>query len=145
MVRRFLSSSLVAISLSFGGFVAAESLHAGNVSTPKYVAKIQAHTPAELSDILSRLDSLLQKDGAYPSSQPLALVLHGDEARAFLQENYQDHRELVDLAARLDAFNAVDIQICETWLRGAKVQQGELPAFVETGPVWAGRRRRTVR
>lgn len=132
---RSLFNSFLALSVLIGSASAfADSLHAGNVSTPKYVAKIQAHTPSELNDILSRLDSMLQQEGEFPSSQPLALVLHGDEAEAFLQKNYQDHRALVDLAARLDAFNAVDIQICETWLRGAKVKQGELPAFVDTVP-----------
>ncbi len=114
--------------------VNADSLHTGDVQTPDFIAQIEAHTPSELSDILNRVDSLLLEQSGFPSSRPLALVLHGEEARVFLRENYQQNRELVDLAARLDAFNAIDIQICETWLRGASVPKSDLPAFVDTVP-----------
>ncbi|MDX1472818.1 MAG: hypothetical protein R3309_01540 [Reinekea sp.] len=114
--------------------VNADSLHTGDVQTPDFIAQIEAHTPSELSDILHRVDSLLLEQSGFPSSRPLALVLHGEEARVFLRENYQQNRELVDLAARLDAFNAIDIQICETWLRGASVPKSDLPAFVDTVP-----------
>ncbi len=114
--------------------VNADSLHTGDVQTPDFIAQIEAHTPSELSDILHRVDSLLLEQSGFPSSRPLALVLHGEEARVFLRENYKQNRELVDLAARLDAFNAIDIQICETWLRGASVPKSDLPAFVDTVP-----------
>lgn len=112
----------------------AETFHSGALDAPGLIARIEAHTPAELAQILEKLDMLLQEDNAYPSSQPLALVLHGEEARVFLRQNYQSHRALVDLAARLDAFNAVDIQVCETWMRGAAVTKNQLPAFIETVP-----------
>jgi intracellular sulfur oxidation DsrE/DsrF family protein len=115
-------------------FANADSLHTGNSTQPQFIAQIEAHTPTEISDILMRLDSLLQSDQGFPTSEPLALVLHGEEVRTFLSENYADNREIVDLAARLDAFNAIDIQVCETWLRGASIAKSELPAFVDTVP-----------
>jgi len=116
------------------GSVSADTLHQGNAESPAFVAQIKAHTPDELSDILQRLDGLLQSNQEFPTNQPLALVLHGDEAGAFLRKNYNQNRELVDLAARLEAFNAIDIQICETWMKGASVKKSELPAFVDTVP-----------
>jgi intracellular sulfur oxidation DsrE/DsrF family protein len=116
------------------GALYAENIHSGSVQSSAYLARIQAHTPLELTEILTRLDTLLQQEQGYPSSQPLALVLHGEEAKAFLRENYGEHRELVDMAARLDAFNAVDIQICETWLRTESIPKSQLPAFVDTVP-----------
>ena len=134
VARRSLSSLVLALSLSVTQPLVADTLHSGSVESPAYIAQLQAHTAAELGQILNRLDLLLNSEQAYPSSQPLALVLHGDEVRAFLRSNYQSNRDLVDLAARLDAFNAVDIQVCETWLRNAQIQRSELPAFVETVP-----------
>lgn len=122
------------VSLTAAATLSAESLHTGNLQSTAYVAKIEAHTPTELSDILMRIDNLLVKDQQFPSSQPLALILHGDEARVFLRKNYIENRSLVDLAARLDAFEAIDIQICETWMRIESVSRSELPAFVDTVP-----------
>jgi len=114
--------------------VLAENLLSDATQTSTFIARIEAHTPAELSEILSRLDTILKSNETYPSSQPLALVLHGDEVEAFLSSNYEDNQALVDLAARLDAFNAVDIQVCETWMRRASATHSELPAFIETVP-----------
>jgi intracellular sulfur oxidation DsrE/DsrF family protein len=115
-------------------FTGAESLRPGSAVSPQYIAQIEAHSSIEISNILERLDGILQSDQDFPSSKPLALVLHGDEVRAFLRENYESNRELVDLAARLDAFNAIDIQVCETWLRNSAISRSDLPAFVETVP-----------
>jgi len=112
----------------------ADRLHSGSLELPAFIAQIEAHTPNEVSDILNRLEVLLQNGRSFPFNAPLALVLHGDEAGAFLRRNYQRNKALVDLAARLDAFDAVHIQICETWMRGASVSKSELPAFVETIP-----------
>lgn len=114
--------------------VQAENLHQGNLEPPSYVAQIQAHTGEEISEILNRVESLYLEPESYPQSQPVALVLHGDEASLFLRQNYSENKEIVDLAARLDAFNAIDIQICETWMRYSSVPRTEIPAFVETVP-----------
>lgn len=112
----------------------ADGFQTSELSTQAYVAQIQVNTTDEVSTILMRLDDLLKGEGSFDSSEPLALVLHGDEAKAFLPQNYSENKALVDLAARLDAFNAVDVQICETWLRGQSVSPSELPAFVDTIP-----------
>jgi intracellular sulfur oxidation DsrE/DsrF family protein len=135
VVRRFQFKrgiALLGFSLAVGAY--AESLHTGAATPRHFIAQIEAHTPHEISDILMRLDGILQSEEGFPTSEPLALVLHGEEVRTFLRENYADNREIVDLAARLDAFNAIDIQVCETWLRGASITKSELPAFVDTVP-----------
>lgn len=130
LFKRACTAGLLTISVAIG----AESLHAGNAESSAFVARIEAHTSNEISNILERLDGILQSEQAFPSSEPLALVLHGDEVRTFLRQNYAQNREIVDLAARLDAFQAIDIQVCETWLRGASVNKSELPAFIDTVP-----------
>ncbi|TXR54902.1 DsrE family protein [Reinekea thalattae] len=132
--KRLASFALLA-SLTAAG-VNAETLVQGDVEldSPPYVAQIQAHTDEELTQILTRISNLYDSGQSYPQSQPVALVLHGDEAALFLRQNYQMNKDIVDLAARLDAFNAIDIQVCETWMRYSSVPRAELPAFVDTVP-----------
>lgn len=134
VARHSLSSLLLAAALALSQAAFAESLHSGNVQSPGFIAQIQSHDANELSAILGRLDILLKSGNEFPSSQPLALVLHGEEVRAFLRSNYTENSDLVDLAARLDAFDAVQIQVCETWLRDAQIEKSELPPFIDTVP-----------
>lgn len=99
-----------------------------------WIAYLQAHTPEEVSSILGRAESLLDSAEGYPSQSPIALILHGEETRAFLKANYSTNRALVDQAARLDAYNVIDVQVCETWMRDNAVSADQLPPFVSTVP-----------
>ncbi len=128
VVRLFLFSLFGLVFPSHGMLVAEELPDSG------YLVQIEAHTAVELSEILTRIDSLIQHESKYPTSKPFALVLHGDEAGIFLRKNYQQNHEIVDLAAKLEAFNAIDIQICEYWMKTSSVSQDDLPAFVNTVP-----------
>lgn len=101
-------------------------------SEPKgYLAQINAHTPAELSRVLNRAEKWSEMHEGY-INQPIAVVLHGSEANAFLKENYTQYRSLVDQAAKLDAFNVVDIQICERWMGNNEVSRDQIPPFIDT-------------
>jgi hypothetical protein len=94
---------------------------------------IHAHTPEELSSILDQAEDWASARSEYPD-KPIAIVLHGQEANVFVKHNYQMYRTLVDKAAKLDAFNVVDIKICETWMGMNQVRREHLPAFVDTVP-----------
>lgn len=115
-------------------WVSAEALRLDDHGRPGLVAHIEAHTPEELSSILSRAESLLEAEDRYSSEEPIALILHGEETNAFLKGNYAAYRDLVDQAARLDAFNVIDIQVCETWMRDNGVEREQLPPFINTVP-----------
>lgn len=99
-----------------------------------WMAYLQAHTPEEVSAILGRAESLFDSADGYPSQTPIALILHGEETWAFLKSNYATNRVLVDQAARLDAYNVIDVQVCETWMRDNDVSADQLPPFVSTVP-----------
>ena len=98
-----------------------------------HIALLHAHTPEELSAILDQAESWADARDEYPSS-PIAIVLHGQEANAFVKQNYPMYRALVDKAAKLDAFKVVDIKICEAWMGINQVRRDQLPAFVDTVP-----------
>lgn len=97
----------------------------------QFLAQLHAHTPAELSRVLDRAEKWSEMHDGY-INQPIAVVLHGSEANAFLKENYLQYRSLVDQAAKLDAFNVVDIQICERWMGNNEVSRDQIPPFIDT-------------
>ena len=98
-----------------------------------FLGQMHVHTPAELATFLQRAETWAEENPDYPENA-ISVVLHGPEAQAFVKDNYKQHRQLVDRAAKLDAFNVVDIKICETWMGMNQVQRNQLPAFIDTVP-----------
>ena len=64
----------------------------------------------------------------------IVLVLHGPDINLFTHNNYKDNKTLVDLAAKLDAFNIIDMKICETSMSSMGVSRSEVPVFIESVP-----------
>ena len=102
-------------------------------------------SPGDLTALLNRAERLARATNFSPVN-PVTFVLHGDEINLFLRDNHQANQVLVDLAARLDAFQVIDVRVCETWMRDNQVSAADLPPFVETvtfGPSFvAGLKRR---
>ena len=71
-----------------------------------------------------------------PAERPrqIALILHGPEIEHFRISSYGENREIVDLAAKLDAFNVIDIKMCNTAMDQLEVNRQEVPAFIEIVP-----------
>lgn len=135
-----LLSILVLASNSYGQALAPEFS-----SDKRYMTQIRLHTPMELEALLERASGLVGQAQQYKSFEPIAVVLHGNEANAFRFDNYQRYRKLIDLAARLDAYKVIDVKICETWMRVNNVQRSELPAFVDTVPFGPAEQRKLYR
>lgn len=99
----------------------------------RYLARIEVHTATELQALLQRAGTLYQQQNL-DADGPIVFVLHGSEARTLLRDNYQANKELVDLAARLSAFEVVAIRVCERWMGWQRLEMRELMPFVETVP-----------
>ena len=101
------------------------------ILTEKYLADIAIHTPKELFDILARADMLLE-GGRYSvaGSSPVVFLLHGDEARILFKEQYKQNKPVIDLAAKLTAFNVVDIKVCDIWMQNNNFYSKDLQPFV---------------
>lgn len=99
-----------------------------------YVAQIQLHTPEELESLLSRVDEYVEKGVKFPSDDPIAVILHGPELQVFDRKNYQKYKHIVSMAARLEAFNVIDVRVCEVQIQLDGVNRGDLPAFVDSVP-----------
>jgi hypothetical protein len=78
-------------------------------SPVKYLAQIEVHDADELTRLLLRAESLLDVGNfKVGMDTPVAFILHGPEAKSLLSMNYVKNKSLVDLAARLSAFQVVE-------------------------------------
>lgn len=109
-----------------------------------YIAQIQAHSIAEIETLMTRAEIVVDKVLQGERVEPVQFVLHGEEVRFFFRRNYTQNKALVDRAARLEAFNVIDIKVCETWMRVNNEGLGELYPFVGTIPLGPAEERRLV-
>lgn len=100
----------------------------------KYVAQIRLHTPEEIKAVLEKAQALVDKGEKFPDFDPIAVILHGPEIKVFARQNYQMYKTIVELAARLEAFNVIDVRVCEEQMAEDGIKKGDLPAFVDTVP-----------
>ncbi|UXD86177.1 DsrE family protein [Thalassolituus hydrocarboniclasticus] len=96
----------------------------------KIQAVVKLHTAEELQALLTRAEEL-SRSVDYRNNEPVRLVLSGDEIAIFVRSSYRGNKALVDLAARLDAFNVVELKVCRSWMARNKVDVADLPAFLD--------------
>lgn len=103
---------------------------------PRYQAVLELHSADELLKVLQRAEAVVNASQAngYPDREPVALILFGDEVRLFEHQRYTENRDLVDLAASLEAFRVVDLKVCSAWLRDHDLEASDLPAFLDAVP-----------
>lgn len=101
----------------------------------KFQARIERHSADEIYELLTRAEKIAAGQDEYSTEEPVILVLSGEEIELFKRENYRDHKPLVDLAARLDAFNIIDVKVCNNWMAQRGIELTDLPPFVDNVPV----------
>jgi len=99
-----------------------------------YLARFMLNSPEDLEKALLRAEELYSSGQVKDIDSPLAFVLHGPEVQVFLKNNYQQYKSIVDLAARLSAFDVVDMKVCQTRLGQLDETEESLPPFIETVP-----------
>lgn len=109
-------------------------------ASKKLQANITLHTLDELKHLLDQAEQIANGHTEYNTSDPIAVVLHGEEIKAFMRTNYRENKGLVDLAARLDAFNVIDVKVCKRWMGANGIMISDLPPFVEPVPFGGGER-----
>jgi len=72
-------------------------------------------------------------------------VLHGPEVEFFSTRNYAQYKDIVDQAARLDAFDVVDVKICQSMMEARGIERDDIPSFIEQVPLGPGEIERLVR
>ena len=109
---------------------------AGEDEAPlRAVLDISVHTLEGLRVLLDRAEELAMRPQAQGREASVVLVLHGPEVEFFSIRNYEKYKDIVDQAARLDAFDVVDVKICQTMLDMQGVERDDIPAFIEQVPL----------
>jgi intracellular sulfur oxidation DsrE/DsrF family protein len=122
---------------------AADAVAEEGILVPKKLqADIALHTLAELRQLLEQAEKIANDESQYNVDEPIAVVLHGEEIKAFIRSNYRSNKALVDLAARLDAFNVIDVKVCKRWMGANGIMENQLPPFVEAVPFGVAERNR---
>jgi intracellular sulfur oxidation DsrE/DsrF family protein len=118
----------------------------GNGSVPQgMVLDVSVHSLDELLVLLDRAEELAMRPQPQGEKAGVVLVLHGPEVEFFAISNYPRYKDVVDQAARLDAFDVVDVKICRSMMERLGVGVDDIPAFIEQVPYGPGEVERLVR
>ena len=128
----------VAVSLYLLEFsdIGAEDTQPASIQTkPNDVAfDISVHTIDELRDVLQRAEALVSQPKSASQPANIALMLHGPEIKYFSIGQYAQYKDVVDLAAKLDAYNVVELKMCETAMKDFGIKKNDIPSFIEFVP-----------
>lgn len=98
------------------------------------VLDITVHTIEELEVLFDRAEQLASRPRPAGAEASIVLVLHGPEVEFFSIRNYDQYKDVVDRAARLDAFDVVDVKICQTMMDRQGITADDIPSFIEQVP-----------
>lgn len=118
--------------------IAPESLPAEGEAPVRAVLDISVHTIEGLKVLFDRAEELAMRPQAPGGEASVVLVLHGPEVQFFSIRNYEKYKDIVDQAARLDAFDVVDVKICQTMMGIEGVERDDIPSFIEQVPLGSG-------
>ncbi|MCW8963580.1 MAG: hypothetical protein OQL16_07265 [Gammaproteobacteria bacterium] len=98
------------------------------------VIDVVLHDRDSILNMLRRAETLAMTPNPAARPRQIALVLHGPEIEHFRISKYEGNQDIVDLAAKLDAFNVIDVKMCNTMMNQLSVDKQEIPAFIEIVP-----------
>jgi len=103
-----------------------------------YLARIQLNSPEEVQAALLRAEQIYLQGELPTDLGPVAFILHGPEVAIFFRDNYSRFKPIIDLAARLSAFQVIEVKVCETRMGVMGRDRSELFPFVGTVPFGPG-------
>lgn len=104
------------------------------IGNKRYLYDISEHSIEELKLLLQRAEEITQAGTEKLEDLKIVMILHGPDIGWFTLDSYDDNKELVDLAKRLDTFDIIDLKVCETTMENMKIDRNQLPAFIESVP-----------
>ena len=125
------------VEKALAGDVASKAAPAISADTgvPGYLARIALDDPYAIQSALKRAEEVYLSNEIPAGFPPVVFVLHGPEVAVFQKQNYSRYKSIVDLAARLTAFQVVDIRICRTQLSNMNSSESSLFPFVGSVPL----------
>jgi intracellular sulfur oxidation DsrE/DsrF family protein len=104
----------------------------------KTVLDVSVHTIEGLRVLFDRAEDLAMAPRPSGEDASVVLVLHGPEVEFFTIRNYDKYRDIVDQAARLDAFEVVDVKMCQSMMGELGIEENDIPSFIELVPYGPG-------
>ncbi len=124
---------LLAGSASAAPAAGTDGVDAPPISGSKVYLEVSPDGRADLEALFRALEqSLLAGE---PQSDPVVIILHGPDALPFIRGNYAKNRAIVDRAAKLEAFQRIDLRMSESWMRENGFDQKDLLPFVSAIPL----------
>ena len=94
-------------------------------------ADVANYSEADILALMNKAEALFNSVADKSVDEPWPFILHGSEIHLFNMANYSEHKELIDLAAKLDAYGVVDFKVCKRWMTGFGFDPASLPRFIE--------------
>jgi uncharacterized protein len=105
-----------------------------NIAT-HYLFDVHDHSATEVHELLNRArDTYDNLPSELRDGVRIAVVLHGPDVAFFATENHEKYKNLVDLAASLDAFGFVELKVCAASARNTGIEPTSFPTFIELVP-----------
>lgn len=104
-------------------------------SEAKLYFDVIGHSTDEFFALLDRAHMIYEETPvAERASLKVVLVLHGPDIDFFSSRNYSKDQNIVDLAAKLDAFDVFDFKMCAAFAANLGLEESEVPPFIEFVP-----------
>ena len=104
------------------------------IGNKRYLYDISKHSLDDLKLLLQRAEEINQAETEKTDNLEIVMILHGPDINWFTLDNYNENKELVDLAKRLDAFDIIDLKVCETAMENLEIDRKLIPPFIESVP-----------
>lgn len=104
------------------------------IENKSYLFVVKDHSIEELEALLIRAEEVSQSKPEDFEDLEIVMVIHGPDIDFFTNQNHENNSQLLDVAARLDAFNVIDMKVCETTMSMRGVERQDIPPFIESVP-----------
>ena len=104
------------------------------IENKSYLFDVSMHTIEELEALLTRAEEVSQTHPKDFEDLEIVMIIHGPDIEWFTHKNYEYNQKLVDLAARLDAYDVIDMKVCERTMQKRGVVPEDIPDFIESVP-----------
>lgn len=104
------------------------------IENKSYLFDVSDHSIDELEALLTRAEEVSQAQSPDYEDLKIVMVIHGPDIEWFTQQNFEHNRQLIDLAARLDAYDIIDMKVCEKTMTARGVDREDIPSFIESVP-----------
>jgi uncharacterized protein len=104
------------------------------IENKSYLFDVTDHTIEELEALLVRADEVSQTHPKDFEDLEIVMILHGPDIDLFTSQNYAENKQLIDLASRLDAYDVIDMKVCEKTMSLRGVERQDIPSFIESVP-----------